>query len=293
MALKILEYPENLSDFFVKAIIIGVIYAICIYGFRFVFQFLQVRPIPGNPLLGFVLEVIAGVILALVLGFVSIRFTFPFVTRSIFVFSILFIIGYANNIVELLFYSTTPIYVFYHDFAFTLATHIVTAAVIALLFPPLHDTDSALTQLKNFFSGHSTTWWIFRVFIAGALYFPIYFAFGLIVSPIVVPYYTDPALGLELTIPGFEVMIPLGIARGIVYVLVIISPMAMAKLEKWKLVLYLTAILAGVGGIAGLISYQLWPIALRVTHGLEITADSFFHSLVIVKVLDKFSKEQV
>jgi len=293
MVLKILEYPEKLSVFFVKAIIIGFIYAICIYGFRFVFQFLQVRPIPGNPLLGFVLEVIAGVILALVLGFVSIRFTFPFVTRSIFVFSILFIIGYANNIVELLFYSTTPIDVFYHDFAFTLATHIVTAAVIALLFPPLNDTDSAITQLKNFFSGHSTTWWIFRVLIAGALYFPIYFTFGLVVSPIVVPYYTDPALGLELTIPGFEVMIPLGIARGIIYVLVLILPMAMAKLEKWKLVLYLTAILAGVGAIAGFIPLQLWPIALRVTHGLEITADSFFHSLVIVKVLDKFSREQI
>ena len=115
----------------------------------------------------------------------------------------------------------------------------------------------------------------------------------MVVSPIVVPYYTDPALGLELAIPGFEVMIPLAIARGIIYVLVLISPMAMAKLEKWKLVLYLTAILAVVGAIAGFIPLQLWPIALRVTHGLEITADSFFHSLVIVKVLDKFSKEQV
>jgi hypothetical protein len=291
MPLKILEYPDKLSVFFVKALIVGLISAVCFYVFQFLFQFLQVRPTTGDPIIGFVLSFVAGVILSLVLGFVSSRFTFPFITRTLLVFSILFIIGYVSNIVEYIFFSTTPIYVLYLDFVTTLASDVVTAIVITLLFPPLHNEDLVITLLRSFFSGHSPKWWIVRVFIAGALYVPIYFTFGLIVSPIVTPYYTDPSLGLELTLPGFDVVIPLEIVRGIVYVLLLITPMATAKLERWKLVLYLTAILAGVGALPGLISNQLWPVVLRVTHGLEITADSFVHSFVIAKVLGKFSKD--
>ena len=112
------------------------------------------------------------------------------------------------------------------------------AAVIAFLFSPPDDTDSVITQLRDFLSGHSTNWWIFRVLIAGALYFPIYFICGFIIWPIVEPYYTDPSLGLELNVPSFEVIIPIQLVRGIVYVIVLIPLMVIAVrngYEEWKL----------------------------------------------------------
>ncbi len=299
MGLKNLEDSENVSYFFnkntmIKVIIIGLIYAISLYVFLFLFQFLQVRPIPGDPLLGFVLSFIAGVIISLVLGFVSIKFTFSFVTRYILIFSILFILAYAIHIIDYIIYSTTPLYVLYYGFAINTALYIVITAVIAFLFSPPDDTDSLITQLRNLFSGHSTNWWIFRVLIAGALYYPIYFIFGLMIWPIVEPYYTDPSQGLELKVPSFAVIIPIQLARGIVYVIVLISLIVMAVregYEKWKLVLFLTAILGGLV-LPGYIADQSWPIVLRVAHGLEITAGSFFHSLVIVKLFGKFSKKE-
>ena len=69
MGLKNLEDQENVSLFFTKAtmikvIIIGFIYAISLYVFQLLFQFLQVRPIPGDPLLGFFLSFIAGMIMS-------------------------------------------------------------------------------------------------------------------------------------------------------------------------------------------------------------------------------------
>ena len=299
MGLKNLEDPENMSCFFnkatmIKVIIIGLIYAIVLYVFQFLFQFLQVRPIPGDPLLGFFLSFIAGMIISLILGFVSIRFTFSFVTRYILIFTILFILAYAIHIIDYIIYSTTPLHELYYGFAIIIALYIVIAAVIAFLFSPPDDTDSLITQLRNFFSGHSTNWWIFRVLIAGALYIPIYLICGLIIWPIVEPYYNDPSTGLELVTPSFAVIIPTQLVRGIVYVIVLIPLIAMAVrngYEKWKLVLFLTVILGGLV-LPGYIEDQSWPIVLRVAHGLEITAGSFFHSLVIVKLFGKFSKKE-
>ncbi len=299
MGLKNLEDPTHVSCFFTKATvikisIIGLIYAICLYVFQYLFQFLQVRPNPGDPLLGFVLSFIAGMVISLILGFVSIRSTFSFVSRCILVFFILFILSYAIHIIDYIIYSTTPLYELYYGFAIITALYIVIAAVIAFLFSPPDDTDSVITQLRNFFSGHSINWWIVRVLISGALYIPIYFICGFIIWPIVEPYYNDPSIGLDLITPSFAVIIPIQLVRGIIFVIVLIPLIAMAVrdgYEKWKLVLFLTAIIGGLL-LPGYIADQNWPIILRVVHGLEITAGAFFHSLVIVLLFGKFSKRE-
>lgn len=289
MSLKNIKFPSKIFDFLIRVIIASFVYAICMNIFSILFQFLQFRSTSNDPLLNFVLSFLGGIFISLVLGFASTRFAVPFSARYVLIFLILFIIGYANNIIEYIFFSTTPIYMLYHEFAYILSTYMVTAAVIAFLFPPEKNDELIIDHLKRFFSGHSTYWWSFRIFAAGIAYVLIYFTFGLLVSPIVLPYYTDPTLGLELTVPSFGVLIPLEIGRGIIYVFMLVAPIAMTKLRSWRLVFFLTSILAGVGAIPGLLAAQAWPLELRIAHGLEIIADSFFYSLVIAKIFKKFS----
>ena len=52
--------------------------------------------------------------------------------------------------------------------------------------------------------------WAWRLGVAALSYLPIYFAFGMIVAPFVLPYYNNPDLGLHLAVPGIGVILPLG-----------------------------------------------------------------------------------
>lgn len=81
--------------------------------------------------------------------------------------------------------------------------------------------------------------------------------------------------------------IPLEFLRGLIYVLVLLPIIIVPRMQKWKLIFCLGTVLALVGAVAPLVSNQQWPIILRILHGLEITADSFFFSVVIVKLLGK------
>ncbi|MGQ4916100.1 MAG: hypothetical protein ACP6IU_15315 [Candidatus Asgardarchaeia archaeon] len=91
--------------------------------------------------------------------------------------------------------------------------------------------------------------------------------------------------GLNLTIPPFEVIVPLEIARGIVYVILLILVLASMKLEPRKQIILLAAILFYVGTLPGPISNQTWPLLLRLAHGLKIAVDSFVYGYIIVRVI--------
>jgi len=92
------------------------------------------------------------------------------------------------------------------------------------------------------------------------LYLPVYLFFRSTFSPIIVLFYTDPSFGLNLTIPQFEVIVPLEIARGIVYVILLILVLASMNLELRKQIILLATILFCVGTLPGLISNQTWPL---------------------------------
>ena len=58
----------------------------------------------------------------------------------------------------------------------------------------------------------------------------IYFTFGGIVSPIVLPYYTSLSYGLRM--PGFEVLAPLEIFRGFLYVIALLPLLAALRVQS-------------------------------------------------------------
>jgi len=227
---------------------------------------------------------ISGVIIALVMGSISLKFTLPQHTRYFIVFLALYVVGFANNVVEYYFFSTVTIIVILHESVYMLSIHLLIATIIFLLFQPTHVTGNLTTYLKEYFSHRSFDSWIWRFTAASLLYFVIYLIFGAIVSPIVLPYYQDPSLGLELTVPSFNVIIPLELVRGLIYTLVLLPIIIVPKMQKLEIIFWLGTILTLIGAVAPILSNQQWPMVLRVVHGLEITADSFTFSYVLSKL---------
>jgi len=62
------------------------------------------------------------------------------------------------------------------------------------------------------------------------------------------------------------------------------------KRKKMVISLLLTAVLYGIGASLGLVANLTWPVKLRIIHGLEIAADSFFQSYASQKILGKFGE---
>lgn len=127
--------------------------------------------------------------------------------------------------------------------------------------------------------------WLWRIALAGALFLPIYFFFGMLIAPIVIPYYNDPTSPFQLVVPGLEVILPLEIVRGLLMVLTVFPVVALWRSSRLSLALWLGLTLAILIGIGPLLAGVFLPVTLRVVHSLEITADSFVHAFVIAGLL--------
>ncbi len=285
-----LKSPTTLWDWFIRVVICGFIYTAIDLVLQFLFMFLQPTTPVSDPILGIILRTAAGMIIAFTLGYVSTKYSFSFVTRYVLLFILFLGVFYLLNAVEYIFFSTVPLSQIFIGSLYQILDILLITAVITMLFPPEEITDSFVETMKNFFSGQTKTWWTFRVFVAGIAWLVIYFSFGLIVSPIVVPYYLDPSNGLNLIIAPFEVLIPLQIIRGIIYCLLLIPVMVMTKSEKWRLVLYLAGVFIGLGTLAPMVTNQTWPLVLTITHTLELIADGLVFSFVLVILFRKFNR---
>jgi len=112
---------------------------------------------------------------------------------------------------------------------------------------------------------------------------PVYLFFGGLIAPIVTPYYLEMDMGLR--VPGFEVMLPLEVFRGLLYVLTLFPLVAVLRGSRWSLAFWIVLTLCVLGSWQPMLSVAWWPVILRVTHGLEITGDSVVHGLVIALLL--------
>jgi hypothetical protein len=170
---------------------------------------------------------------------------------------------------------------------------LIGCAVLAALVRPKTDERRQPFALSfhSFFADRTVVSWSCRLVLAWIAFPIIYFGFGMIIAPIVIPYYQQEG-GLGLHIPSFEVLIPVLLTRSLLFLLACL-PMLIAWLGDrltlfWALGL---ALFMMVGGVA--LGSAFWmPAILRVTHGLEILADSFTHASALVLILVPASRER-
>ena len=78
---------------------------------------------------------------------------------------------------------------------------------------------------------------------------------------------------------------PLEVFRGLLYVLVLFPLVAVLRGSRWSVAFWIVLTLAVLGSWQPMLQAGWWPLTVRLTHGLEITADSIVHGLIIVWLL--------
>ncbi|MGC8643746.1 MAG: hypothetical protein ACP5XB_28130 [Isosphaeraceae bacterium] len=163
---------------------------------------------------------------------------------------------------------------------------LIGCAVLAALAQPADEVRhrSFARQIRSFRADRSIVAWAIRLVLAWLAFPFIYFGIGMLVAPIVVPYYQqDNVLGLQ--IPGFDVLIPVLLTRSLLFVVASLPILIAWQRDRLDLFWALGfALFMMVGGV-GLIPPSRMPMVLRVTHGLEILADSFAHAAALVLLL--------
>lgn len=202
----------------------------------------------------------------------------------------LFTVGHLNNILEAYFFTD-----FFRETT-TLAAAIIFSLIMVLIQSTLTiyilKPNGSMT-LKTAIFNHvkSIENYPLRIAAASVAYFLVYFTFGLIVSPFVVPIYTNPQSGLS--IPSFSLMVPVEILRGSIYAIVLTAVFASLRKEKNLSFKAATALLLIPGAFIPLISsLTLMPVLNQVVlyHSLELIADSTVYSYIASRMLvkDKF-----
>lgn len=190
-------------------------------------------------------------------------------------------IRFVNNIIEGYFFSS--VFSSLSDVAVSIGYaalfSVLTAVATAIVFLFPRPSNSVVDNLRERLSTGSTGGWALRMILAGPLYFLVYFAFGMMVSPFVYPYYSDPALGLK--IPAFTVMIPVEIARGIIYGLVLLPLIASLRFGKLNTFVCVSMMLFIAGALLPLIQSPL-PPQIVPYHIVEILGDSLVFGYLLM-----------
>jgi hypothetical protein len=202
---------------------------------------------------------------------------------SLLVWLELLVIGFLNNYVEAYFFTDMfdKATVLAQSVASALISSAITAMAGALLLG--YGAAGIGASLKAHFSTGTRRSWILRIAVGSVAYFPIYFFFGALISPLVVPYYNNPSFGLR--IPSFEIMIPVELFRGFVYTLVLLPLLATIVGGRATKFIALATMLYIPGGLIALLGNQLMPPQIIPFHALEILADSIVYGFVLSRIL--------
>lgn len=195
----------------------------------------------------------------------------------------LLVVEFLNNYVEAYFftnmYSNAAVLV--QSVASALISSVITATAAALLLG--YGISGITASLKEYLSTRTSSSWILRIAIGSVAYFSVYFFFGVLITPFVLPYYNNPSFGLR--IPSFTTIISVELFRGFVYTLVLLPLLATMVGGRTTKFIALAAMLYIPGGLIALLGNSLLPAAIIPFHALEILADSIVYGLVLSRLL--------
>jgi hypothetical protein len=142
---------------------------------------------------------------------------------------------------------------------------------------------TASQRLVTFFSTQSPIAWLWRI-PAAILAFPlVYFIFGAMVAPIVVPTYRAGVAGLVL--PPLSTIMPVQLVRSTLFLLASLPFLILWKGKRSSLIFSLGLAHWFTVGLFGLLQAHQFSMTLRIAHSLEIGADSFAYAALLVLLL--------
>jgi len=239
-------------------------------------------PITATQLFYFLLD---GAVLTVFLAWLVPKMRLSRWSLILLVWVELLVVEFLNNYVEGYFFTTrysNPA-VLVQSVGSALISCAITATAAALLLG--YGAAGITASIKEYLSTRTSSSWILRIAVGSVAYFPIYFFFGLLITPFVLPYYNNPSFGLR--IPSFAVMIPVELFRGFVYTLVLLPLLATVVGGRTTKVIALAAMLYIPGGLIVLLGNSGIPAPIIPFHGLEILADSIVYGFVLSRILSR------
>ncbi len=236
---------------------------------------------PATALVG---SFVSGVVMTLVLGPLAGRLALPVVEASGVLFVLIFVLNSFLSMVEAVFFTAFITSDQLLDPS-NVVPALILAVLVAWLFRPAVPQQRLLPALGAMLARRRPLDWAWRFAAAGLIYVPIYLFFGRLVAPVAAPFYRDAGSTWGLILPGFDVILPLEVARGLAFVLAVFPLVALLPGSWSKRGLWIGLVIAALGSWAPLLGSPLLPPTLRVVHGIEITADAFVHGLAIAWLL--------
>jgi hypothetical protein len=197
----------------------------------------------------------------------------------------LLVVEFLNNYVEAYFFTNmySNAAVLAQSVVSALISSVITATTAVLLLGC--GISGIAASLKEYLSTRASSSWILRIGIGSVAYLPIYFFFGILITPFILPYYNDPSYGLR--IPSFAVIIPVEFFRGFVYTLVLLPLLATIVGGRTTKSVALAAMLYIPGGLIALLGNPSIPAPIIPFHALEILADSIVYGFVLSRILSQ------
>ena len=199
----------------------------------------------------------------------------------------LFMIGVFINLLEAYYFTKQyqSIETLMMTMLISLFSALLKSTSAILLLQPKGSRDIT-TALKSHISSRTRRSWMKRIIAASAVYFLIYFIFGMMISPFVIPYYSQTSSGL--VIPSFTIMIPLELLRGFIYAIVLLVVFAGFNSGRRMNFVVASTLLYIPGAflplISSLVSFSvISPVA--PFHMVEILADSVVYGYAASRLI--------
>ncbi|HIH44421.1 MAG TPA: hypothetical protein HA257_04910 [Candidatus Methanoperedenaceae archaeon] len=199
----------------------------------------------------------------------------------------LLMIGGFNNMLEGYFFTKiySSIALFTNQMLKSLFMTMLESASAVLLLQP-HGSMGVLAALRNHLASRSRSSWVKRMVIASAAFFPVYFIFGAIVSPFVIPFYSRASSGL--VIPPIQTILALELGRGFIYTAVLLVVFAGLKGDRKLDFRVAFALLYIPGALLPLVSSMVeLSVISQVApyHMVELLADSGVYGFIAARLL--------
>jgi hypothetical protein len=247
--------------------------------------YLEVSTLHGTypPIATVALSFVSGLLLGAVVGFISTMLPLRTTARLAVLWAALFVIQFFADLIEGAFFTTivSTAATFLGGTLIGVVISLAEAAAGASMFKPRILVQDFPASFRSFFAHRRSVSWLVIVIVASVAYFPVYFAFGAIISPIVLPYYTNPSNGLNLTIPSLQTLVMVELLRGFLFVGALLPLLATLKASNRARFLSLASLFFVAGALIPFITNTSLPLLLKSVHGMEILADSIVYAAIL------------
>ena len=242
---------------------------------------------PAGALLGILLS---GIVIALVLGALARRLPIPVLGRA-GVLLLLLSAVHALNFLEGLFFTTAVTGGYANILLTTAAGSVGLALLLALLYRPPAEIGTLVSLAARVLRRRSGWGWLWRIAVVGMFFALIYVTIGVLIAPLVQPFYAGTEL--DLVVPDFwRAIVPLQVVRGLLFTLTVLplvwtlrSARGTMRSARWALAFWVGLALALLIGWAPMIQASFLPPLQRFIHGMEITVDSALYGLAVAWLL--------